>query len=145
MPTPPPPPKFLIIDDNADSRTILGRTLLRKFPAAVVQECQNGDTAIAMVGAEHLSAVIAHRTFEYDGVTLVRRLRQAGPYVPIVMVSGDDRRRTASDAGADAFMNYDAWLTIGAVVVQAMQAREHMNRRGAGETSASDLAAPQAV
>ena len=140
---PPIPPKFLIIDDNADSRTFLTKTLLRKFPDAIVQECQNGDTAVAAVRSERLSAVVAHRTFEYDGATLIRLLREAGPDVPLVMVSGYNRRDAAREAGADAFMNYDAWLTIGTVVAQAMAARGQMSRRSASE--ASDLAEPEMV
>ena len=117
------PRKFLVIDDNADSRTLLSRTLLRKYPEAVVQECQSGDTAMAVVRVERVQAVVVHRTFEYDGETLVRLLRRADPTVPIVMVSGYDRRASAHAAGADAFMNYDAWLTIGNVVAGAIASR----------------------
>lgn len=117
------PRKFLVIDDNADSRTLLTKTLLRKYPDSLIQECQNGDTAILAVRAERIEAVIAHRTFEYDGETLVRLLRKAEPTVPIVMVSGYDRRDIAKAAGADAFMNYDEWLTIGNVVAAAMASR----------------------
>lgn len=145
MPYPSRPRKFLIIDDNADSRTFLAKALLRKYPEAVVQECQNGDTAVGIVRDERLSAVIAHRTFEYDGDTLVRLLRHASPTVAIVMVSGYDRSGIARAAGADIFMNYDAWLTIGTVVAEAMAVREKANQLGAGESSASDFAKPEMV
>jgi DNA-binding NtrC family response regulator len=123
MNPPDPPHRFLVIDDNADSRTLLTKTLLRKYPESLIHECQTGDTAIAAARTDRLNAVIAHRTFEYDGETLIRLLRRANPTVPLIMVSGYDRREAAKAAGADAFMNYDAWLTIGNVVAEAMAAR----------------------
>ena len=124
------PHKFLIVDDNADSRTYLAKALLRKYGNAVVQECQSGDTATAILKSERVSAVIAHRTFDYDGETLVRLIRRVAPTVAIVMVSGYDRQIGARAAGADAFMNFDAWLTVGAVVADAMAARERANAGG---------------
>ena len=136
-------PKFLIIDDNADSRTFLRRTLLRKYPGAVVVECHTGDTAIAMLRAERLSAVVAHRTFDYDGETLIQVLRQADPKVAIVMVSGADKRAVARKAGADAFMPFDAWLTIGSVVADSIAARQKANEIGAG--AHFDSPEPEAV
>ena len=139
-----PPQKFLVIDDHGDSRTFLTKTLLRKYPNSVVQECQNGDTAIALLRDERVSAVIAHRTFDYDGETLVRLLRKVGPNVPIVMVSGHDKRTVAFAAGADAFMHYDAWLTVGTVVAEAIAARSRCND-GTGEQTISDAAEPEPV
>lgn len=114
--------KFLIVDDNADSRFLLVKTLLRKFPQAVVQECQDGDAAVALVRAEKLDAIVAHRAAEVDGLTLIRMLRQANPTIPIVMVSGFDRAKEAITAGATCFLSYDAWLRIGTVVAELLAA-----------------------
>jgi CheY-like chemotaxis protein len=113
-----PPYKFLIVDDNADSRFLLVKTLLRKFPQAVLQETQDGESALALIRAEDLDAVVVHRAAEMDGLTLVRALRQANPTIPIVMVSGLDRTQTAIEAGATMFLSYDAWLRIGTVVAE---------------------------
>ena len=137
----PSPEKFLIVDDNAESRMLLTRTLLRKHPEAVIQECQNGDTAVAVLRAERIAAVIAHRTFEQDSETLIRLLRRAAPAVPIVMVSGHDKQAVASSAGADAFMHFDGWLTIGTVVAEAIEAREKANQ--ASGNASPESAAPQ--
>lgn len=112
--------RFLVVDENTDSRFLLVRTLMRKFPSAVVQECQSGETATTLAGTERLSAVICHRTFEYDGVTLVRLLRHVNADVPIIMVSGIDRSNEALSAGATRFLNYDEWLRVGTVVAEAM-------------------------
>lgn len=116
----PAPRKFLIIDDNSDSRFLLVKTLLRKFPQAVLQECQDADAAIGLVKTEKLDAVVAHRAAEVDGLTLIRMLRQASATVPIVMVSGFDRSKEAVLAGATCFLSYDAWLRIGTVVADLL-------------------------
>src|SRR4051812_29879023 len=58
------PPKFLVIDDNPDSRFLLVKTLLRKFAGAVMLECQNSEAALEMAKASDLSAIICHRTAE---------------------------------------------------------------------------------
>ncbi len=112
--------RFLVVDDNADSRMLLSKTLMRKYPEAVVLECQHGDTAVAIAQLERLNAIVAHRTYDYDGETLIALLRRVNPRVPIIMVSGYDRSTRAISAGADAFLNYDAWLQIGTVVSEAM-------------------------
>jgi len=110
------PYKFLIIDDNPDSRFLLVKTLLRKFPQAVLQETQDGESAVQLTRSDSLNAIVVHRAADVDGLTLVRMLRQVNAHVPIVMVSGIDRTVSAKEAGATTFLNYDAWLRIGTVV-----------------------------
>ena len=116
----PSPRKFLIVDDNADSRFLLVKTLLRKFPGAVLQETQDGDSALAHIRSDELDAIIVHRAAEIDGLTLIRLMREVNPTLPIVMVSGLDRTKSAIEAGANAFLSYDAWLRIGTVVSELL-------------------------
>ena len=118
----PLPPKFLIVDDNADSRFLLVKTLLRKFPQAILQETQDGESAVALVQSGTIDAVVVHRAAEIDGISLIRNLRQTNLTLPIVMVSGLDRSKAAIDAGANTFLNYDAWLRIGTVVNELISA-----------------------
>jgi CheY-like chemotaxis protein len=117
------PLRFLVIDDNTESRMLLVKSLLRKFPTALVQECQDGDTAVAIAEADTLNAIVAHRTYDYDGATLVGLIRRTRPDVPLVMVSGHDHGPRAHQAGADAFLHSDEWLRIGSVVADVMAAR----------------------
>src|SRR5436190_905191 len=105
--------RFLVIDDNPDGRFLVSKTLLRKFPHAVVTECQTAEAAFRVLVAEPVSLIASHRTFEYDAVTLVRELRARNPTVPILMLSGIDRRELAAAAGANAFLTYDEWLMVG--------------------------------
>lgn len=109
-------PHFLVIDFHAESRYLLVKTLLRKFPDSVIHETDDAEKAVEIVRAIDLIAVITHRTFEISGVDLVTQLRDADPDVTIIMVSGIDREEAALAAGANAFLHYDEWLRIGAVV-----------------------------
>jgi DNA-binding NarL/FixJ family response regulator len=121
-------PNFVVIDFHAESRFLLVRTLLRKFPGSVIHETDDADAAIALARAVPLTAVITHRTFEVEGIDLVRLLRSADPKVPIIMVSGMDRESQALAAGANAFLHYDQWLRIGTVVEQLVLGKTD-NRR----------------
>ncbi len=137
----PPTPTFLVIDDNADSRFLLVKTLMRKFPSAVIQECQSAESAVERAAHRNLTAVITHRSTELGGIALLRQLRSANSSVPIVMVSSIDRRDAALAAGATGFLLYDEWLRIGTVVSALIMSRP-------SEASASippfDLAPPEA-
>ena len=122
-------PSFVVIDYHAESRYLLVKTLRRKFPQAVVHETEDAEKAIEIARAVNLAAIITHRTFEMAGAELVRRLRDADPKVPIIMVSGIDRSAAARAAGASAFLHYDEWLCIGSVV------EAHLRASGAAPAS----------
>jgi CheY-like chemotaxis protein len=109
-------PEFLLIDDNADNRFLLAKTLIRRFPNALVQECQDSEPAMVAARRSSLTAVIVHRAADMDGLPLVELLRGARPTLPILFVSGADARAKALEAGASAFLNYDAWLNVGVIV-----------------------------
>src|SRR5438309_812977 len=115
--------KFLLVDDVPENRFLLAKTLLRKFPQALIQECQDSDPAIAAVKSEKLTAIVVHRASDIDGLTLIAMMRHVNPTVPIVMVSGRDSCPESSLAGATFFLNYDAWLRIGTVVEEVLSAQ----------------------
>ena len=114
-------PEFLLVDDNADNRFLLAKTLIRKFPNALVQECQDSQPALVAVRRASLTAAIVHRAGDMDGVPLVEMLRKVRPTLPILYVSGADLRSKAFEAGATAFLNYDAWLRVGFVVDEMLR------------------------
>lgn len=111
-----PRPHFLVIDHNADSRFLLVKTLLRKFPHSRIDETDDADVAVSLARKHALSAIVSHRTENMLGVELIATLRAVNAKVPIVMVSGIDRTEPAVRAGADRFLLYDEWLRIGTVV-----------------------------
>lgn len=118
-----PEPQFLVIDYNHDSRFLLVKTLMRKFPAAVIRECDEAAEALDILRADNIAAVVTHRTFDTPGLELVRRLHETSPGVPIIMVSGMERAEAACAAGAAAFLHYDEWLRIGSLVEELLAAR----------------------
>jgi DNA-binding NtrC family response regulator len=117
-------PIFLVIDFQRESRFLLVKTLLRKFPGAVIRECEDAEQAVRLARAQDIACIVTHRTFETPGADLVRKLREVDPDVPIVMVSGLDRERAAIDAGATSFLNYDEWLRVGTIVERHMTKRD---------------------
>lgn len=117
------PFRFLVVDFHAESRFLLVKTLLRKFPGATILEEDDGDRAAELVRTGNITAVITHRTFEVAGADLVRVFRAIDAQLPIVMVSGIDREEAAVHAGASSFLHYDEWLRIGSVVESHLAAR----------------------
>ena len=115
--------KFLVVDFHAESRFLLVKTLLRKFPGARIFEEEEAERALEVVRTQKLSAVITHRTFEVSGADLVRMFRECDANLAIIMVSGMDRAESARDAGADTFLHYDEWLMIGSVVESHLAAK----------------------
>jgi DNA-binding NarL/FixJ family response regulator len=114
------PLNFLVIDHHRDSRFLLVKSLLRKFPRAVIIEAEAGEHALKLARRRDLAIVVTHRTQEFIGTELVAQLRAINPDVLIVMVSGIERTAPALAAGADAFLLYDEWLRIGSVVKQLL-------------------------
>jgi DNA-binding response OmpR family regulator len=105
--------RFLIVDDNPDSRFLISKTLLRKYPAAVIVECASAEPAFRVLERERISAIVCHRTFEFNALALVVELRKRNQTVPILAVSGIDRSGDAITAGATAFLTADEWLMVG--------------------------------
>jgi CheY-like chemotaxis protein len=131
VPKPSPAPQFLVVDDNDEHRFLLVKTLLRHFPHALLHECADEESALALATSPSLTAIITHRSLGLTGVELVRRLRALNATVPIVMVSGIDRTSTALAAGATRFLLYDEWLRVGLVVgelIASGAARSPMQR-----------------
>jgi len=131
--------QFLVVDFHAESRFLLVRTLLRKFPGALIHECDDADKAVALAHEVRFSAIVTHRTFETSGADLVRQFRTADARVPIIMVSGVDRERSALEAGADSFLHYDEWLRIGSVVEAHLTDREEGGVAPPGQEGRSGL------
>lgn len=113
--------RFLIVDDNPDGRSLLTRTLLRKFPRALLTECSDPDRAATSAQVGAFDAIVVHRAGELTGIELIALIRKAAPDVPLIYISGVDRGREALDAGASAFLNYDAWLGLGTLVASLLE------------------------
>lgn len=109
--------KFLIVDDDARGRFYISRTLLRHYPEAVVQECQDLNTALSVVRclseSGHHTVVIAHQTPQADGRRLVAALRALNASLPIIWTGEPSDAHWAQSVGATRFLDKNAWLMIG--------------------------------
>lgn len=114
------PLQFLIVDDVDENRFLIGKTLLRKFPGSLITECEDSAPALDAARLQAPALIIVHRTRDLDGVAVIRALRQISADVPIIMVSGRESCPEAIEAGANAFLNYDAWLRIATVAEEVM-------------------------
>jgi DNA-binding NarL/FixJ family response regulator len=117
-------PTFLVIDDHAESRFLLTKTLSRKFSCATILETDSADQAFALLRSGEVAVIVCHRTFDTPGLALVQEFRAAGFRMPILMVSGMEREQAALAAGANAFLHYDEWLRTGTVVESLLKMAE---------------------
>ena len=114
------PRRFLVIDDDSRGLFYVSKTLLRHYPDALVQECQDLKTATGLVrdlpATEHQTVVIAHGTLQSRGSELVAALRAEHSSVPIVWMGDSAESRLSQAAGATRFLDKEAWLLIGTTV-----------------------------
>jgi DNA-binding NarL/FixJ family response regulator len=118
------PRQFLIVEHNAEGQFLLSKTLKRKFPDAVLHASHDTDAALDILKNVKVDAIIVHRAADMDGVPLTKALREAMPKGLIVMVSGYDRSKEATAAGATRFLSYDEWLRVGTVVADELKSQE---------------------
>jgi CheY-like chemotaxis protein len=98
-------PSVLLIDDDADARDLLRRTLERAGFAAVA--ARHGAEGMARFGSDEFGLVITDIMMPVmDGFEVIRAVRAASGEVPIMAVSGahdwDRFLRMALLLGADA-------------------------------------------
>lgn len=110
--------RFLLVDDVAENRLLISRSLFKQYPNAVVCECQDAATASAYAALDGVSLAVVHRTHEHDGPTLVAFIRKGNPALPVVLLSGRLPTPLAAEIGADAVVGWDSWQGIVAVVAR---------------------------
>ncbi len=116
------PEHFLIVDDDADSTFLARRNLLQTFPQARVDHASNGQEALDVLQQKEFTAVITdYRMPWMDGLTLVRKIREMGLQVPIVMRTAmEDLEPQARAAGVDYVLPWFRWRALGEVVKELL-------------------------
>ena len=113
--------RILIVDDDADIRTLFSLGLLRSGHDITV--ASNGAVAWQKLTAQPLDLLITDLTMPVmDGLVLLRRLRADGhPTLPVVVVSAHAEHRAAAfQAGANAFLAKPVGLAQLRTVVEAL-------------------------
>jgi DNA-binding NtrC family response regulator len=81
-------PSILIIDDNADSLSVLAELLLATG-AGSVRQVSSAEAALDILKTESFSIILSDYCLEgMNGVEFLERLRQMGNRTPVVMLSG---------------------------------------------------------
>ena len=98
----------LIVDEDHDARTRVGRALLRA--GFQVRDCAEGEEALAAAAFERPAAVVLEVDLpDVDGFEVCRELRDRfGDDLPVVLVSG--RRVTTHDRIAGLLIGADDYL-----------------------------------
>lgn len=114
--------RFLIVDDDADSAFLARRNLQSVFPQAVVDQVQSGHAALEALRQNDYTAVITdYRMPWMDGLTLVRKIRELGLQMPIIMRTAmEDLENAARAAGVDYVLPWFRWRELGEVVKELL-------------------------
>jgi CheY-like chemotaxis protein len=119
--------RFLIVDDDADSTFLARRNLQLVFPKATVDQVQSGQAALDLLQKHEFTAVVTdYRMPWMDGLTLVRRIRELGLHMPIVMRTAmEDLENAARAAGVDYVLPWFRWRELGDVVKELLHCNTH--------------------
>ena len=98
---------ILIVDDDAQVRRTLAR-LLRSYGFTILGEAEHGEAALGMLAGASVDLVVTDCQMPVmDGIRFVRRLRQSGQQVPVIMLSGQGDPmiiQLARDAGVTDYL-----------------------------------------
>ncbi|HZZ57446.1 MAG TPA: hypothetical protein VFE31_06425 [Opitutaceae bacterium] len=108
--------KFLLVDNDREGFFYYGRTLLRKFPQAVLMECKSAPEALQLIGDPALSGVVCHGAVGVRAEELIPQLRRRRADLPIIWVSSGPAKVAARDIGADRYLPFEEWLMVGTLL-----------------------------
>ena len=104
---------ILVVDDEADVAELFRQRFRREARQGtyVLHFAHSGDQALQLLDEEiepELLAILSDINMPgMDGLTLLERIKQRFPNLPVMMVTAygdDERRRRASDLGAAQFL-----------------------------------------
>src|SRR5687768_5359209 len=101
-------PRVLIVDDHPVVREGVGRVLAAAIPDVEIGDADGGGQAMALMQNSAWDVVLLDLTLTGDdGTVLLRRLRQAYPHVPVVIISmhpAEQFARRVLQAGAAGYV-----------------------------------------
>src|SRR5881394_2247863 len=100
-------PSVLIVDDDAESRVLLGQ-LLTALGADKVSDVASAEEALELLTRESFSIILSDYRLEgMDGVEFLDRIRQSGEATPVVLITGAPEQqaglRASKHAKVDVF------------------------------------------
>ena len=120
---------ILIVDDDADTRARLERTLRESGDGFDVRHAASAKEALARVtGADVECVLLDYRLPDADGLSCLRELRRVRPDVPVLMVTGSGSEEVAVEAMKGGAADYVVKHATYAQVVPG-RVREMLGRR----------------
>jgi CheY-like chemotaxis protein len=117
--------RFIIADDDPESRFFVQRILLKLYPDATIAEAGTGEEALELCewgGADLM--IIDHKMPMIDGTALVRELRERQVAIPLVVISDLPQAKDAAlKAGATLFLGKDRLMSDLGNSLQAILAK----------------------
>lgn len=110
-----------VLENSEAGALLIARTLRRKFPSALIITGITSDSAISLASDDSIGLYIVHRVGGEDAATVVKRIKERRPRVPVIMVSAVDRRQEAAEAEADEFLLFEQWLMLAPTVERLLQ------------------------
>ena len=99
--------KILIVDDHALVRRGMSYVVRECFPDADVEEAASANEAIALMDNKGVDiALVDVRMPDFDGLELLRSLKERWPDVPVIMLSTYDQALYVKRALADGAAGY---------------------------------------
>lgn len=128
-------PHVLIVDD--DELVLSGLAVSLENEGYEVSTAPNGTEALVLVGRTSVHLVLTDLVMEgMDGLELLRRIKQASPDLPVVVITGHGTARSALDAvreGAADYIQKPARPEEIAHRIQTVLAAQDLRRRLAAE------------
>ncbi|MBU1240516.1 sigma-54 dependent transcriptional regulator [Myxococcota bacterium] len=115
---------ILVIDDEREFRTMLGRAL--SSMGHTVQMAQNGEEALALLGKEQVGLILLDMNMEGDsrrGIAVFTEIKARNPGVPVVFITGYGEVKLAVDVmklGAQDFLEKPVELSSLREIIQSL-------------------------
>jgi PAS domain S-box-containing protein len=128
------PIKVLLIEDNPDQVLLIERAFKRHNGDLQVVSVRDGEACVDRLSRERFSAVIVdYRLPEMDGTDVIRRIRQTGAQLPVIMVTGQGDEQVAVMAMKSGASDYIVktqgyFKQLPAVIEKAIQTSELQSR-----------------
>ena len=116
------PVKVMIVDDNAEMRTLI-RSLLRDIAQEFV-ECAGGEEAVAKFPVERPDWTLMDVVMPgMDGLTATRRIRAQFPEARILVITQHHNlklRDSAREAGATSFLGKEELIRLEGIITRGV-------------------------
>jgi two-component system, sensor histidine kinase and response regulator len=124
--------RILLIEDDPAALMALAEGLAQRLRDVALSSARDCETALSFLSDKHYDAVISDiRMSGLDGIALLRQVRERWPHIPVVLITGCERKREeeALYGGAFAFIEKPVDLDHLVSVIQAAMAKADLHER----------------